>query len=194
VPSWQEKKEIKRFGKNRMKALSIYIMIMLFRPLLADEGAIKNDSIDLGPLYEPDAVRFSFETAGWYVLSGLLLLLAVLLFLKWFKRYRENAYRREALKNLAIIEDKFSGQQDVLCLNDVLILLKRVAIQAFGRQQVAQLYGYDWLVFLESKGKNTPFTQYKHNIINTLYDTVPVKVNEIEDMMELSKRWIKTHA
>ena len=176
-----------------MKALSIYIMIMLFRPLLADEGAIKNDSIDLGPLYEPDAVRFSFETAGWYVLSGLLLLLAVLLFLKWFKRYRENAYRREALKNLAIIEDKFSGQQDVLCMNDVLILLKLVAIKAFGRQQVAQLYGNDWLEFLESKGKNTPFTQYKHNISNTLYDTIAVDMKGLEEVIELSEKWIKTH-
>ncbi|MCK5135253.1 MAG: DUF4381 domain-containing protein [Bacteroidales bacterium] len=150
--------------------------------------------IDLGPLYEPDAVRFSFETPGWYLLGCLLLLLAVLLFFKWLKRYRRNAYRREALKNLAIIEDSFYNQKDVLSLNDVLVLLKLVAIKAFGRQQVAQLYGNDWLEFLESKGKNTPFTYYKQPVVNTLYDTITVDIKEIEALIELSKQWIKTHA
>ena len=151
-------------------------------------------TIDLGPLYEPDALRFSFETPGWYLLGGLLSLLAVLLFFKWLKRYRKNAYRREALRNLRIIEDKFYNQKDVLCLNDVLVLLKLVAIKAFGRQQVAQLHGKDWLEFLESKGKNTPFTHYKQHIVNTLYDTIEVDVKEKKALMELSKKWIKTHA
>ena len=151
-------------------------------------------TIDLGPLYEPDALRFSFETPGWYLVAGLLLLVAVLLFVKWLKRYRKNAYRREALRNLRIIEDKSYKQKDVLCLNDVLVLLKLVAIEAFGRQQVAQLYGNDWLEFLESKGKNTPFTHYKQPIVNTLYDTIEVDVKEKKALIELSKQWIKTHA
>jgi hypothetical protein len=151
-------------------------------------------TIDLGPLYEPDAIRFSFETPGWYLVAGLLLLVAVLLFVKWLKRYRKNVYRREALRNLRIIEDKSYNQKDVLCLNDVLVLLKLVAIKAFGRQQVAQLHGNDWLEFLESKGRNTPFTHYKQHIVNTLYGTIEVDVKEKKALMELSKKWIKTHA
>ncbi len=151
-------------------------------------------TIDLGPLYEPDALRFSFETPGWYLLGCVLSLLAVLLFFEWLKRYRKNAYRREALRNLRIIEDKSHEQKDVLCLNDVLLLLKWVAIKAFGRQQVAQLYGNDWLEFLESKGRNTPFTHYKQHIVNTLYDSITVDMKEKKELMELSKKWIKTHA
>ena len=151
-------------------------------------------TIDLGPLYEPDAIRFSFETPGWYLVAGLLLLVAVLLFVKWLKRYRKNVYRREALRNLTIIEDKFNNQKDVFCLNDVLVLLKWVAIKAFGRQQVAQLYGNDWLEFLESKGRNTPFTHYKQHIVNTLYDTITVDMKEKKALMDLSEKWIKTHA
>ena len=149
---------------------------------------------NIGTLYVPEPVRFSFETPGWYLLAGLLILLFILLIFKWLKQFRENAYRREALKNLAVIEDKFSKQQDVLCLNDVLVLLKGVAIKAYGRQQVAQLYGNEWLQFLESKGENTPFTQYKHNIFNSLYEAVIVDVKELKKIMELSKKWIKTHA
>ncbi len=177
-----------------MKSAGVYIAHFLFEALIADEGTMKTGVIDLGPLYEPDALRFSFETPGWYMLGGLLLLLAVLLFFKWLKRYRKNAYRREALRNLTIIEDKFYNQKDVLCLNDVLVLLKLVAIKAFGRQQVAQLYGNDWLEFLESKGKNTPFTHYKQHIVNTLYDTIAVDMKGKKALMELSKKWIITHA
>ncbi len=177
-----------------MKSTGVYTGHFLFASLFADEGAIITEVIDLEPLCEPDALRFSFETPGWYLLGGLLSLLAVLLFFKWLKSYRKNAYRREALRNLRIIEDKSYNQKDVLCLNDVLVLLKWVAIKAFGRQQVAQLHGKDWLEFLESKGKNTPFTHYKQQIVNTLYDTIAVDMKEKKSLMELSKKWIKTHA
>ena len=141
---------------------------------------------DLGPLYEPDAVRFSFETTGWYLLGIFLLLMATFLFFRWLNHYRKNAYRRQALKTI------FSMEQN--SLNDVLVLLKLVAIKAFGRQQVAQLYGNDWLEFLESKGKDTPFSQYKQHIANTLHHTIPVDLKETKALIELSKKWISTHA
>ena len=151
-------------------------------------------NIDLGPLYEPDAVRFSFETPGWYVLGIFLLLVAAFLFFKWLKRYRKNAYRREALKTIANIEQHSQNQNEANQLNDIWVLLKLVAMETFGRQQVAQLYGDDWLEFLESKGKNTPFTHYKQHIINSLYDTISVDLKETRTLIELSKQWINTHA
>ena len=151
-------------------------------------------NIDLGPLYEPDAVRFSFETQGWYVLSGLLLLFVALLFFTWLKRYRKNAYRREALKTIARIEQHSLNQNEGNQLNDIWVLLKLVAIEAFGRQEVAQLYGDDWLEFLESKGRNTPFTDYRQHIANTLYEPISLDPKETKALMELSKQWISTHA
>ena len=151
-------------------------------------------NIDLGPLYEPDAVRFSFETPGWYLVAGLLVLFVVLLFFTWLKRYRKNAYRREALKTITRIEQNSQNQNEANQLNDIWVLLKLVAMETFGRQQVAQLYGDDWLEFLESKGKNTPFTHYKQHIINSLYDTISVDPKETKALIELSKQWISTHA
>ncbi len=151
-------------------------------------------NIDLGPLYEPDAVRFSFETPGWYLLGGVLLLFAVLIIFKWLKRYRKNSYRREALKTIASIEQNSLNQNEANQLNDTLILLKLVAMETFGRQMVAQLHGDDWLEFLESKGKNTPFTDYKQQIATTLYDAIEVELKETKELIELSKQWISTHA
>ena len=151
-------------------------------------------SIDLGPLYEPDAVRFSFETPGWYLVAGLLLIVAVLIFFRWLKHYRKNDYRRDALQAIARIEQNAPSQNDANQLNDIWVLLKLVAMETFGRQQVAQLTGNDWLEFLESKGKNTPFTSYKQHIVNTLYNTIPVDPKETGALIELSKQWIRTHA
>jgi len=151
-------------------------------------------NIDLGPLYEPDAVRFSFETPGWYLLGGLLLLFAVLFFLKWLKRYRQNRYRRKALKTIARIEQNLHNPNESNQFNDILVLLKLVAIKAFGRQEVAQLHGIEWLEFLESKGTDTPFTQYKKNILNTLYKPTLVDLKETMELIEISKRWIRRHA
>lgn len=151
-------------------------------------------TIDLGPLYEPSAVRFSFDTPGWYLLGGLLLLFAVLFFLRWLKHYRKNRYRREAMRVLTEIELQIKNQEGTHQINDILVLLKLVAIKAFGRQEVAQLHGNEWLEFLESKGIHTPFTQYKKNILNSLYVAIAVDIKETKELIELSKQWIRTHA
>lgn len=151
-------------------------------------------TIDLGPLYEPDTVRFSFETSGWYVLGIFLLLVAAFLFIRWLKRYRKNAYRREALKTITRIEQHPQNQNETNQLNEIWVLLKLVAMKSFGRQEVAQLYGDDWLEFLESKGKNTHFTQYKQIILNSLYEPVAIDMKEIKALIKLSKQWIRTHA
>ena len=155
---------------------------------------MKIESTDIGILYVPEPIRFSFETPGWYLLGSLLFLFIIFFLFKRLKHYRGNAYRREALKKIALIEDHQNKQQDILYINSILIVLKAVAIRSYGRQQVAPLYGDDWLLFLESKGENTPFTQYKNSIINALYKTVLIDIQESTKIVELSKKWIKTHA
>lgn len=162
--------------------------------MLSAQDSINTDSIALGPLYEPETVQFSFQTPGWYFLAGMLFLLAVFVFYKWLKNYLKNAYRREALKNLAAIEEKYNQQNDSLCLNDVLILLKLVAIKAFGRQNVAQLYGNNWLLFLEEKGKDTPFSKYSSAILSAAYNPGETKNDEVVEIISLTQKWIKTHA
>ena len=152
------------------------------------------EPIDIGVLYEPEPVLFSFETPGWYILAAFLIAIILFIFIKWLKNYKKNAYRREALKNLQVIENRFSEQQDGLCINDVMVLLKLVAIQAFGRQLVASLHGNDWLQFLESKGKQTPFMLHEITILNNIYGTASNNIDETEAIMELSRKWIKTHA
>ena len=155
---------------------------------------INIDPIDIGTLYEPESVRFSFEAPGWYLLLALIVVVTIFSFIKWFKNYQRNSYRREALKNLDIIEKRFGKQNDNQCLNDVMVLLKLVAIKAFGRRSVANLYGNEWLQFLESKGKQTAFTNYENTILNAVYGTNKAGIDETKEIMNLSRKWIKSHA
>jgi len=152
------------------------------------------NSVELKPLLEPEAVRLSFETPGWYILGAVVLLALIFVTIKWISFYKQNAYRREALKNLALIESRFQQQNDKACVNDALVLLKMVAIQAFGRPKVAQLYGEEWLVFLEKKGKDTPFQNYSSSILSMAYNQKLSDINEIKSIFSLTQKWIKTHA
>ena len=158
------------------------------------ENTASIESLNLGPLYEPDAVGFSFQSPGWYILAAILILLAMYLFILWARYFVKNAYRREALKNLSAIEAGMGQQKDKDSLRDALVLLKLVAMQTFGREKVAPLYGNDWLGFLEEKGKDTPFLNYSSAISDSLYRSAELGKNELENLMDISKKWIITHA
>lgn len=175
-------------------ATGTYIGLLLNIPLVAVEDTLNIESLDLGPLYEPESIGFSFETPGWYVLGVILSLLVVLFFIKWLRQYIKNAYRREALKSLSTIETEFNKQKDILCMNDVLVLLKLVAIKAFGRQTVAELYGDEYLLFLEEKGYHTPFRKYTNTISGIVYNSEEIDKTEFANIIGLTKKWIKTHA
>ena len=116
------------------------------------------------------------------------------LFILWARNYVKNAYRREALKNLRAIEAGIGQEKEKESLQDVLVLLKLVAIQTFGREKVAPLSGKDWLGFLEERGKDTPFLKYSAAISASLYRSEEPGKKQVENIMDLSKRWIITHA
>lgn len=149
---------------------------------------------ELGPLYEPEAVGFSFHSPGWYILAAFLLLFALYHFIKWLKTYIKNAYRREALKNLLVIEAGLGQKENETSLRSTLVLLKNVAMQTFGREYVAALYGKDWLIFLEEKGSDTPFQKYASSISAALYRSEKPKAEQVKEIIALSKRWIRNHA
>ncbi|MDX2431314.1 MAG: DUF4381 domain-containing protein [Bacteroides sp.] len=149
---------------------------------------------ELGPLYEPEAVGFSFLSPGWYILAALLLLFALYSSIKWLRMYIKNAYRREALKSLLSIEAGLGQEEETTSLRSTLVLLKNVAINTFGRENVAALYGRDWLIFLEEKGSETPFQEYSPSISAALYRSEKPETEQVREIISLSKRWIKTHA
>jgi hypothetical protein len=143
-------------------------------------------------ILEPEPLPFTFETLGWKILGVLLLIIAVVLFYKWFKNFRKNKYRREAIKKIQLIETENSNNQSKI--NHVNIILKQVAMASFGREQVAQLYGNEWFSFLDSKSKKSDFTKYSKNITDAIYNSTAIDDNTLRTIYKLTKAWIHEHS
>lgn len=167
--------------------------IVLFVLLLAGSSAFAQE-MELGPLFEPDPVAFSFDTPGWYTMASLSCIVICYFSYRWIRRYIKNGYRRVAHKYLKNIEERYLDKQEVACLIDVMTLLKHVALSSFGRENVASLHGNEWLFFLESTCQQTPFSNYSELISNSLYKSQLADASKFSELVEVSKKWIRNHA
>lgn len=88
-------------------------------------------------LIVPPPIPFQPETPAWFVLFAILALLAAWAGWRAWRRWRRNTYRREALRELT--DASPAG---------IAAILKRAAIAAWPRAQVASLAGAEWAAFL----------------------------------------------
>ena len=94
----------------------------------------------------PDPVSWMPQTSGWWVLVAWASVMAALGIWRIVAYRRRNRYRREALVLLAAIESHPGGCPRAA--GQIAALLKRTALVAYPRHQVASLYGADWAEFL----------------------------------------------
>ena len=104
-------------------------------------------------LVMPEPVPWLPQTPGWSIVLGWLV--AVLLLAAWqiVKRRRRNRYRRDALAELEAI----AARRDIEPAESaqrIATVLKRTALVAFPRADVAALYGKDWAKFLSETADN----------------------------------------
>ena len=112
----------------------------------------------LEPVPEPPSVSLWPQTAGWLVLAVLLLAAAAWLVRRQRADHRANAYRRAALAELAAAGDDPAR---------LAAILRRAALVAFPRADVAGLHGDDWLSFLESCCDGAPFRTGAARVVAT---------------------------
>ncbi len=100
----------------------------------------------------PEPVSWFPQTFGWAVV-GLLVSAVIVFFLwRWLQTYRANAYRRQALIELGDIERRIRDPETRHdAIDDLAELLKRVALVAWRREDVASLSGAAWVDFLEKQ-------------------------------------------
>ena len=149
---------------------------------------------ELGPLLEPDPIKFSYDTPGWYFLGILTIVVLSLAALVWIRRYRKNTYRREAINEINQLNISSSQREILQRLTELLTILKLVALKTYGRKEVAALHGKPWLLFLDSKTKNISFSEFEPVISKATYQSIPLNMEELEALKKLSKKWIQNHA
>jgi hypothetical protein len=112
--------------------------------------------------------------------------------------WKAGAYRREGLAHLKQIEERFmTSGREIVALHELSILLKRVALVAFPRKQVAPLYGEKWLRFLDRTCEGCTFvTGPGHLLTAGIYageKVSQVSGDDCKQLVTLTRTWIKKH-
>jgi hypothetical protein len=144
----------------------------------------------------PPPISYRPATTAWSVVG--LVLLAALAYAawRWFGRWQANAYRREALREMADLERRFAqADARVGALTALPALVKRTALAAMPRARVASLSDAQWLAFLDRTCPPGGFASGPGTLLPRIaYQTIvrPTPA-ELHQLVALVRRWITHH-
>lgn len=150
---------------------------------------------NLEPIIEPDPITFWPPQPGWYAVALILFGLIVLGVYKWIAYKKKNEYRKLALQELQKIKAQDADNRQIVLLNK---LLKATALHGFSRTEVAELYGKEWLQFLEATYPKTRFTKTPGIFLEeSSYKpkkSIHISNEDWYEILRLSGEWIKGHS
>ena len=128
----------------------------------------------LNDIVIPDAPAWWPPSPGlWVVLVAVVIMLMLIgyrLYLRWYR----NRYRRLGLQLLHAADTEY----------EVSVILKRVALAAYPREQVASLYGSEWVAFLQ---QTCPQSAFSDSLAGDQSRTVS------QSLKDSAADWIKHH-
>ncbi|TAN70213.1 MAG: DUF4381 domain-containing protein [Methylobacter sp.] len=146
--------------------------------------------LDLKDIHEPEVIGWWPPAIGWWILAIAIPLLII--FLTWFyKRLTRKTALKTAKKILfQIKQDVARDNLQKLC--DLSVLVRRVAISVSPRAKAAGLTGRQWLEFLDSSVKGTPFSEgIGQLLVDAPYRNTQPTEAEISQLTELCENWLK---
>ncbi len=148
---------------------------------MTDPASLKN----LHDIITPQPVPWWPPAPGWYVVLSLLIIFLFFLIIRGILRYRKNAYRRAAL---AVLEKTGEGPDK---LAFIAALLKRTALAAYPREQVASMAGKAWVRWLsETSGLDVP-APVREALQHGVYGAAPV--TDTQALTDFASKWIRRH-
>jgi Domain of unknown function (DUF4381) len=137
----------------------------------------------LHDFYQPPPPAWIPQTAGWYVVFALAGIAILWLAVYSLRRWLNNRYRREALRELALLPpEQFSS------------LLKRTAITAWSRENVASLSGEAWVNFLNASTAGDLFQRAPGNSIEDLaLRPTTLSDGDKDELRKITAEWIRRH-
>ncbi|MEM8955610.1 MAG: DUF4381 domain-containing protein [Verrucomicrobiota bacterium] len=136
---------------------------------------------NLRDLVTPPPAPWWPPAPGWFALGAIVFAAALFLALRAYRHYRQNAYRRQALRELETTDSP----------QEIAALLKRTALAAYPRSKVASLSGSAWTDWLTTTS-NTPLpaevaTQLTHSIFSK------ENTENAQTLRAYTKSWIIHH-
>ena len=156
---------------------------------MSDPASLQN----LHDIVVPPPVPWWPPAPGWYAVAAVGCAALVVLAYQSWKRWRRNRYRGEALRELRRLRAA-TAQAD---LRQVPVLLKRAALSAWPRSEVAALVGADWHRFLDESAQMDCFSAEVGKTLDRLaYDpgsgSMPSQ-ETTEAALDAAERWLKQH-
>lgn len=132
---------------------------------------------------------------GWWILAAGLASASLVAGWRSLRRYRANAYRREAWRQLDAIERRVDAGLCAGAASELAVVLKRTALAAFPRAAVASLTGPAWLRFLDQTGGTTAFTNGAARRIEqwTFAEDRTVPTANLKVALREAREWVRTH-
>jgi len=127
------------------------------------------EQLPLRDLHLPEAIGWWPLAPGWWVLIALAMLGLGYLLYKAFLKWRWNAARRMALRELARVQAEYeSGLDAVTLATELSQLLRRTMLAYACRDEVAGLTGKRWLQWLDHGLDNQPFSSGSGQMLESL--------------------------
>jgi Domain of unknown function (DUF4381) len=156
----------------------------------------------LNPIIQPESVTMWPELLpGWIVVIGLLLAGLALFGFRAVRMYRDNRYRRDGLTELEQVTKNSAGDTsgDVERIRTISRLLKRIALVAYPRKDVASLTGPEWSSFLDKSAGRNGFSESSMSLMRAASYQAGGSVEEatqsegLDRLIKDARNWIGNH-
>jgi hypothetical protein len=153
---------------------------------------------NLRDIVAPASIPWWPPAPGVWLLLALVAVWLVAGLILWWVRWRRQAYRRAGLRELRDIVARLgNAPEHAAALVDLAALLKRVAMVAYTREQVAALSGDAWLTFLDRTGGTAQFTRGPGAVLATVSSrpglAAALDATQIKALVTTVQDWLRRH-
>ncbi|MCA9416312.1 MAG: DUF4381 domain-containing protein [Candidatus Omnitrophica bacterium] len=136
---------------------------------------------NLQDIVVPPPVPWWPPAPGWWFVAAAVLIAGAVLAKRMWRRWKSNAYRREALLEI-------ESASSVEAISEI---LKRAALVAFPRIEVASLSGQGWIDWLSKSGGETVPDAVAEAFNRGVCD--PAYNEHLDESAGFARRWIRRH-
>lgn len=152
------------------------------------------DLSQLRDIHLPGPVSWWPPAPGWWLLLAIVLLGT---FAPWFiyRLRKRNAWRRSALEMMKQLREQFQsgGAESQRIVADLSVLMRRVAISRFPREESAKLSGEAWLKFLDQRQRKGSIFQSPVGqllVIAPYAQQMDISTADMNELFALCENWI----